>query len=1118
MAESEWKIFSSDASNFLPIFLNDDNNLQVGETSKALRFRGEPIENSSTTVSPHSSPLLKGKKSRVTSMRDTAKSKVAVGRTLKSSQSHDREHMTSRRDCETPQKRKEEKEKFGKRSSTMFLRTPSLKDARNNSVAAFTSTPVCVSKFDRETGSKHVIITCQVLGSRGEPTVTISMDPSITIYEVKLAILRKVSRFDPQFASMDFISNLILKRADQGWYFEDEAISIKDHPDLREYCTTTPGLSKIPLSLMSSVMAKEQGIFCRPPLLEDKEEKESSLIQLMPQQGQNDLKESRIVAESETVLKQGHLSKQGGGSSRRNWNLRWFVMTKEGLAYYKTQEMREQKGFIPWQELSELPTPVKRSEKRPWCFALTLPTRTYMIEAQTKEERNDWINAIAGALTHLKKVTLDRDIMLKSKQKRRDLPPQQSVSRPRLFRSPSIPPELAGPASPRKKGVASENGPDREWLKEHRPRSELPHLPNDLHESLNQTLTTQKEQKLEKMRTNMVKEFVDTEKSYVADLKGTLTSFSDPLQSILSEQDADLFFGLFPLFIENHKKLCQSLAQRWKKWSPTSSIGDIMVDWLPSLQIYQNFAANINTVSAKISTLSKENEAFKAAVKKCKYCMYKGIEGLRSLVTGIPMQRVMRYRLMLDSLRKYTPTSHPDYDDVVDAFYSSEIFLSNINRVKGQAESRARRKQVWAKLHVEKGRALSVADFELNSHCFAQHKHKVVQRCEACSLIIRLSDASLRCSTCKKYIHEQCNGGLPPNCEADFKSAKNLQNNIIHEYMGEFSCLHKEFSGNAGTYCEEMKQIGEEVLCIVFSASCLIVKQVTENDVERLEVLDLVQFYCQKSSRYATVLQISEKVFSLTGPLANCCYHEFTFKTERATQEASKLLSSGIGAEKEEQEGSLSSTTLSVTESSNCYTFTIADADLLGGVSGDKKTELSKFYVYIVTVTAQNGQTWTVHKRFNQFQDLYQDLTRILGHQDRSKMAFPTYIKKWGKSEAELVKERCPKFQRFLNVLNEFDGVWDLPCVRSFLTSDVVWSDVSNENGELSEEKGKDEKQVKLKALHDYSGTEPHSLAFLADDVFLCAESEMLHMWRFVTPLDKPGDHGFVPSNHVIEV
>uniref|UniRef100_A0A7S4JMW2 SH3 domain-containing protein n=1 Tax=Paramoeba aestuarina TaxID=180227 RepID=A0A7S4JMW2_9EUKA len=105
-----------------------------------------------------------------------------------------------------------------------------------------------------------------------------------------------------------------------------------------------------------------------------------------------------------------------------------------------------------------------------------------------------------------------------------------------------------------------------------------------------------------------------------------------------------------------------------------------------------------------------------------------------------------------------------------------------------------------------------------------------------------------------------------------------------------------------------------------------------------------------------------------------------------------------------------------------------------------------------------------------------------------------------------------------MNELNDYN-VWDLPFVRSFLTTDIV--SVGREDEEEEEKRGskrgKRGEVVILEAVGRFGGGEggkgnSESLAFEKGDVFECSKNEMLHDWRFVTRRTD-GATGFVPSN-----
>ena len=91
----------------------------------------------------------------------------------------------------------------------------------------------------------------------------------------------------------------------------------------------------------------------------------------------------------------GYLAKKGG--KRTNWNTRWFVLTNTHLIYYSSDEEKKMKGQIPLAGAR-----VGDSSRKPHCFVIYIPERTYYIAAVSSTEKQRWLRLIK-ALPELEK-------------------------------------------------------------------------------------------------------------------------------------------------------------------------------------------------------------------------------------------------------------------------------------------------------------------------------------------------------------------------------------------------------------------------------------------------------------------------------------------------------------------------------------------------------------------------------------------------------------------------------------------------------------------------------------------------------------------------------------------
>lgn len=98
--------------------------------------------------------------------------------------------------------------------------------------------------------------------------------------------------------------------------------------------------------------------------------------------------------------KEGFLTKLGG--CVKNWKLRWFVLKRSELAYFKH---KNDKAPIRTLDLSEC-SDCQRDHNlgKPYCFYLVFGWRTFYFICETDAELQEWIRIIRWKLSNYKKI------------------------------------------------------------------------------------------------------------------------------------------------------------------------------------------------------------------------------------------------------------------------------------------------------------------------------------------------------------------------------------------------------------------------------------------------------------------------------------------------------------------------------------------------------------------------------------------------------------------------------------------------------------------------------------------------------------------------------------------
>uniref|UniRef100_V5GIZ1 Uncharacterized protein n=2 Tax=Kalmanozyma brasiliensis (strain GHG001) TaxID=1365824 RepID=V5GIZ1_KALBG len=244
-------------------------------------------------------------------------------------------------------------------------------------------------------------------------------------------------------------------------------------------------------------------------------------------------------------------------------------------------------------------------------------------------------------------------------------------------------------------------------------------------------------------RQRLARELLDTERSFVASLTLIDQAYYQPLMAslgkgkapvsttapapILSRKSANDIFSNFYDIMQLSKELLSQLEERlqvapspvlpaeglrtsqiraqavaemgWK--ASTDSIGDILATLAPFLKMYSTFVKNFSSALQRIESEQKTNEAFAKFLKdtdqqraaketvtsatgSVRHSFGYGLGFQAHLLTIV--QRIPRYKLLVDDLVKSTPDTHPDHMDLRRASHMIEQVASYINENVRQHE------------------------------------------------------------------------------------------------------------------------------------------------------------------------------------------------------------------------------------------------------------------------------------------------------------------------------------------------------------------------------------------------------------------------------------------------
>ncbi|CAG8583416.1 1490_t:CDS:10 [Paraglomus occultum] len=205
-------------------------------------------------------------------------------------------------------------------------------------------------------------------------------------------------------------------------------------------------------------------------------------------------------------------------------------------------------------------------------------------------------------------------------------------------------------------------------------------------------------------RQSIALEILTTERHYVECLQLLERLFLRPLVDslkttypILSESCIKGIFSNLKELINVNTELLRELEERiagigekrssgLNLWSEEDAcVGDIFLNLGPFLKMYSIYVNNFNSALALIDEQLKSNPAFAAFLRDIiKTGQCKGLTFQAYLI--MPVQRIPRYKLLLEDLLKKTEESHPDYLSLKKAYQVIEHVATFVNETIRQHE------------------------------------------------------------------------------------------------------------------------------------------------------------------------------------------------------------------------------------------------------------------------------------------------------------------------------------------------------------------------------------------------------------------------------------------------
>ncbi|CAH0722170.1 unnamed protein product, partial [Brenthis ino] len=189
-------------------------------------------------------------------------------------------------------------------------------------------------------------------------------------------------------------------------------------------------------------------------------------------------------------------------------------------------------------------------------------------------------------------------------------------------------------------------------------------------------------------RDYVIRELVDTECNYVDVLSKIIKYFLRPLTPYLKPQDMQvIFFGVKELH-EIHSGLLRQLRLATENCVPGNGaprLADVFLAWRERLLLYGDYCSNLTNAQETLKALDSRDSTFNKQLAKCQKEHSDGRIQLRDILS-VPMQRVLKYHLLLDKLVHETQPNHEEFRGLERAKEAMVDVAQYINEVKRDSE------------------------------------------------------------------------------------------------------------------------------------------------------------------------------------------------------------------------------------------------------------------------------------------------------------------------------------------------------------------------------------------------------------------------------------------------
>ncbi|XP_053332807.1 proto-oncogene vav-like isoform X1 [Clarias gariepinus] len=208
---------------------------------------------------------------------------------------------------------------------------------------------------------------------------------------------------------------------------------------------------------------------------------------------------------------------------------------------------------------------------------------------------------------------------------------------------------------------------------------------DDIYEDLMRTEETpETQQKCEvDKRSCCLQEISQTEEKYSQTLESILHHFMRPLQAFLGPDDIENIFMNIEDLANTHRCLLREVQTSICSYG-AETLHQVFIDYKEKLLLYGRYCSQVETATKQLDKISSVREDVRMKLEECSMRANSGRFSLRDLLM-VPMQRVLKYHLLLQELMKHT-VNPSDKENLRTALDAMRDLAQCVNEVKRDNE------------------------------------------------------------------------------------------------------------------------------------------------------------------------------------------------------------------------------------------------------------------------------------------------------------------------------------------------------------------------------------------------------------------------------------------------